>query len=289
MLMSEKYITAAAAAAAAAVFYFSWKSTQVLSPSADDNKQKSTHSDFRPLPPKFAPNDWRNNKNSSELERDETSLTSLHSQKIWNNIRQRRSIFPKDFTGEPVPVHIIEEALSSANWAPTHGKTQPWRFVVCGQTSLQQIITIRDKYSEAMLAGEKLDAYRKKMVRKRAALKKVTYTIFIIVKRDVTTTSGRNMPEWEEIAATSCAVQNFHLQLCSRWDEGVGGYWSSGGTDSYLKSKEARELLGAEDGEGDVPNDLILGAFYIGSCPPFKMEKYRAVRGDISKKVTWIK
>ena len=42
-------------------------------------------------------------------------------------IRQRRSIFPKDFSAEHrLPLNVIEEMLEAANWAPTHGKTEPW-------------------------------------------------------------------------------------------------------------------------------------------------------------------
>ena len=36
-----------------------------------------------------------------------------------------------------VPLAVIEEALAAANWAPTHGKTEPWRFVVVGPVVTQ--------------------------------------------------------------------------------------------------------------------------------------------------------
>ena len=39
-------------------------------------------------------------------------------------MKQRRSIFPKDFNGASVPRAVIERALEAANWAPTHGKTE---------------------------------------------------------------------------------------------------------------------------------------------------------------------
>lgn len=47
-------------------------------------------------------------------------------------IAKRRSIFPRDFSGEEVPREVIQQLLEAANWAPTHKKTQPWRFVVLG-------------------------------------------------------------------------------------------------------------------------------------------------------------
>ena len=154
---------------------------------------------------------------------------------------------------------------------------------------MQTIANFKNEYMETILTGEPLEKYRKKALRKSKTLANVSYAIYIIVKA-VTTPTGRRMAEWEEIAATSMAVENFHLQLTSRWESGVGGYWSSGGKDTYFKhSKGLRKLLGAnslmEDG---TQNDLILGCFYVGHCPPSKMNKYRSSRGDISEKVKWM-
>ncbi len=35
-------------------------------------------------------------------------------------IRQRRSVYPKDYTGEIVSDKIISQILENANWAPNH-------------------------------------------------------------------------------------------------------------------------------------------------------------------------
>jgi hypothetical protein len=51
---------------------------------------------------------------------------------VMDLIAKRRSIFPRDFSGEEVPREVIQQLLEAANWAPTHKKTQPWRFVVLG-------------------------------------------------------------------------------------------------------------------------------------------------------------
>ena len=45
-------------------------------------------------------------------------------------IKNRRTIYPENFTGRLVQREVIEKLLTSAIWAPTHGKTQPWRFKV---------------------------------------------------------------------------------------------------------------------------------------------------------------
>ena len=32
--------------------------------------------------------------------------------------------------------------LEAANWAPTHGKTEPWRFVVLGRQAQEEMIDL---------------------------------------------------------------------------------------------------------------------------------------------------
>jgi len=38
-------------------------------------------------------------------------------------IEERRSIFPKDYSENEIPQHIIEEIINSANFAPNHKRT----------------------------------------------------------------------------------------------------------------------------------------------------------------------
>jgi len=39
----------------------------------------------------------------------------------------------------------IEQLLEAANWAPTHGKTEPWRWVVLSEDGLQDMIKVTDQ------------------------------------------------------------------------------------------------------------------------------------------------
>lgn len=36
----------------------------------------------------------------------------------------------------------VEQLLEAANWAPTHGRTEPWRFVVLGKAGQQQMLDL---------------------------------------------------------------------------------------------------------------------------------------------------
>jgi nitroreductase len=80
------------------------------------------------------------------------------------------------------------------------------------------------------------------------------------------------VPEWEEIAAVGCAVQNLWLAL----DEAeLGGYWSSPG------------FLCGDYGQwpGAADNERCLGVFYIGhhNAPDLPRP-----RGPWEEKVTWV-
>ena len=70
-------------------------------------------------------------------------------------IRTRRSIFPKDYTGAPVPRAAIERALEAANWAPTHGKTEAWRFVVFyGPAALASLHLLKREATERTMVDQ---------------------------------------------------------------------------------------------------------------------------------------
>jgi hypothetical protein len=37
---------------------------------------------------------------------------------------------------------VVLAMLEAANWAPTHGKTEPWRFVVLGRSAQEQLVDL---------------------------------------------------------------------------------------------------------------------------------------------------
>src|SRR5689334_14455556 len=55
---------------------------------------------------------------------------SPEARAVIQAVQQRRSFGVKDLRPDPVPRAYIELMLEAANWAPTHGRTEPWRFTV---------------------------------------------------------------------------------------------------------------------------------------------------------------
>src|SRR5688572_623649 len=55
-------------------------------------------------------------------------------------IKNRRSVFPKQFdVSKKVDDAIVKQLLVNAIWAPSHGNTEPWHFVVYTGPALEQL------------------------------------------------------------------------------------------------------------------------------------------------------
>lgn len=67
-----------------------------------------------------------------------------------------------------VPRDVVDGILEAANWAPTHGKTEPWRFVVAGKSGIDEVQTIKREHEENRLKDdpEALEAFKSKFNKK---------------------------------------------------------------------------------------------------------------------------
>jgi nitroreductase len=184
-------------------------------------------------------------------------------------IRDRRSIFPKDYTGEKVEDAIVRQMLENANWAPTHKLTEPWRFVVFTGEGLKRLGEFQGAcYKKVTEANGtfKEDRYQNLISKPLEA----SHIIAIGMKRD----EKKGVPEWEELAAVFCAVENMYLTATAY---GVGCYLSTGGITNFEEAKEFFGL-GAED--------KLCGFLNVGVLKPgltFGMK-----RKPIQEKVKWI-
>ncbi|HMX05109.1 MAG TPA: nitroreductase family protein, partial [Chitinophagales bacterium] len=61
-----------------------------------------------------------------------------HNNSLNTIIRSRRSVKPEQYNTTPIAESIILEMLENARWAPTHARTEPWRFVVCTGDGLKR-------------------------------------------------------------------------------------------------------------------------------------------------------
>jgi len=181
-------------------------------------------------------------------------------------IKNRRSVFSSQFNGQAIDKQIIEQILENANWAPTHNLTEPWRFKVYSGNSLQQLMNdVAEIYKKTTPPEKVNDAKIKKF---QTTPQKVSHAIAICMKRD----PKESIPEIEEVAAVSCAVQNMALTAAAY---NLGAYW---GTPELVFTPEMKEYM--KLGEKDV----FMGFLYLGiSDAPTREGK----RKPIAEKVEW--
>ena len=184
-------------------------------------------------------------------------------------IKQRRSTFPKDYTGEKVDDAIVQQMLENANWAPTHKFTEPWRFIVYtgeGRKKLAELQASVYKQKTEQDGTFKEERYQNLLTKPFES----SHIILVYMKRD----EKKSLPEIEEMGAVFCAVQNMYLTATAY---GVGGYLSTGGITFFAESNAAFGLS---------PEDRIVGFFHIGTP---KSTGLAGRRNPVETKVTWVK
>ncbi len=162
-------------------------------------------------------------------------------------IRHRRTIKPAQMDpGLEVPRELLDELFENANWAPTHGFTEPWRFkVFSGDARKTLAENYQRLYRETTPEGEfRQDKYEKFGINPLLA----PVVVAICMARG----DNPKIPELEEIEAVACAVQNMHLTAAAA---GLGAFWSS---PPVLGSEGFKAFLGLGAG------DRCLGLFYLG-------------------------
>lgn len=161
-------------------------------------------------------------------------------------IRERRTIYPKDFSNRKVQKEIIENILNNAIWAPTHGKTQPWRFRVYMDDAREKLSDFFVKqYRLFTDENSQISSSEKKLMERPIQAGAVIAIWMERQKEEI-------IPEIEEIEATACAIQNILLTATAY---GIGSFWS---TPKFIYSADFREVFGIGE------KDRMLGFVYLG-------------------------
>ena len=165
---------------------------------------------------------------------------------ITELIKSRRTIYPEQFSDRKVHKEQIELLLNNAQWAPTHGNTQPWRFKVFTEDGLQKLSDFLGKtYLKLIPKEDQNDLKLAKLITRPL---KSSVVIAVCMERQ----KEEKILEIEEIQGVACAIQNLHLS-CTAY--GLGGFWS---TPKLIYSDEMNDFLKLN------PKDKCLGLFYIG-------------------------
>lgn len=199
----------------------------------------------------------------------QNSMNSARSTQIEEVIRHRRTVKPDKMNGEMIPDETIGELLSLADWAPTHARTEPWRFIVFNNDNVFSFCETHARlYKENTAEANFTKAKYDNLLRMGD---NVSHIVIGYMKR----ISNHKIPEIEEVAATACAIQNLLLAASAK---GIASFWSTGGLTHHPAMKEQFKL-----GE----EDRILGIIYLGYSDQPQMEGSRMM--PLSEKIEWIK
>ncbi len=183
-------------------------------------------------------------------------------------IKNRRSIGVAKMNGKVIPDETINELLTLANWAPTHGRTEPWRFFVYGAAALKQFgKTHADLYWQYTAEDKRQETTYEKLLHN---VDNPSHLLIAVMKR------GENVkiPQLEEVAATSAAIQNILLGATAL---GISSFWSTGGMTHSHALKEYLHL---------GPDDIIMGLIFLGYTEELPKEGIRNIA--IAEKVKWL-
>lgn len=196
-------------------------------------------------------------------------MPAIDVDNLFAAIAHRRSMGLNRLTEEPVDPAIIKQALEAANWAPSNGDTEPWRFTVYTGDSRK---ALGEAFAEAYKAsaGEdfRQETYDANLERALSAPAWISIGM----------TPGRRpdgslaMPEEEELMAVACAVQNMHLIFGAH---NLLGMWHS---KTVSVHPVTAKFVGLEE-----PSRL-LGFFWVGH-PNIAWPE--GERGPAKDKITW--
>jgi nitroreductase len=182
-------------------------------------------------------------------------------------VTERRSIKPAVFNGKKIEDHEIRQLLELANWAPTHGFTEPWRFIVYSGAAVEQF---SHRHAELYRQGTTPEKFNPgKYEKQKHNGDKASHLIIAYMQRG----DNSNITELEEICATAAAVQNILLGAEAL---GIAVLWSTGGMVMHPMMKS---WLGLRD------EDIVIGQLFLGyTDEPARPGR----RAPVEAKTTWI-
>ncbi|RYG44681.1 nitroreductase [bacterium] len=186
-------------------------------------------------------------------------------------IAHRRSLGLARLSEEPVDRAILEKALEAANWAPSNGDTEPWRFSVFTGDSRKKL---GDAFAEAYRIGAEEEGRYRPETHEAMRQRGEDAPVWISLGMTPGLLEDGTMKESEEEEglAVACAVQNLHLVLSAY---GLVGMWHSKGASVHPYTAS---FLGLE-----APSRLY-GFFFCG-WP--KVQWPEGERGPWEEKVRW--
>lgn len=186
---------------------------------------------------------------------------------LQKTIQTRRSRKPADMNGQKIETGVIHQLLELADWAPTHGRTEPWRFIVFENSAKQQFCIDHAELFKTNTDPEKFTQGKYEKLKEQGET--LSHIIIVYMKR----TTNNAIPVLEEIAAVSASIQNILLGAAALH---ISALWSTGGMTHHPGMKKMLDL-----GE----EDIIMGLLLLGYSDQPIQTGTRKI--PIENKVVW--
>jgi nitroreductase len=184
---------------------------------------------------------------------------------VSNTIKSRRTIKPNMMNGQKIPNGQVAALLELADWAPNHGNTQPWQFVV-----YEDPTKFCEQHANLYKQNTSTETFNPTTFNNLTRMGDlVSHTVIAIMKRG----DLPKIPPFEEVLAASAAVQNLLIGATSL---NIASFWSTGG---MTLRPEFKEFLALED------DDNVLGILYLGYADEHPEGKRKT---PIDEKVKWV-
>src|SRR5699024_4429140 len=116
---------------------------------------------------------------------------------------------------------MVMDLLEDANWAPTHGMRQPWRFIFIGADQ------------KASFAKQVAETYPEERQENREAYLNEPNAFLAVIMQ-----VPENEKQYDEnFGATACLIENFWLLA---WEKQLGVVWK---TNPHIYDPKVKEIL----------------------------------------------
>jgi nitroreductase len=182
-------------------------------------------------------------------------------------IKNRRTIGPAIMNGKIIPDEQVKQILELADWAPTHGYTEPWKYFIFTGEALKAFSKAHaDIYWNTTEESQRDEIRYKKIL---TNTDNVSHLIVAAMRRG----SNAKIPQLEEISAASASIQNLLLGATSL---GIASMWNTSGMTFHPAFKEYLKLS---------EQDQVLGLIFLGYTE-MEMEGKRKIATE--EKFIWM-
>lgn len=182
-------------------------------------------------------------------------------------IHERRSVKPADMNGRRIDDAQIMALLELADWAPTHGRTEPWRFVVFADDAKKTFCLDHAELYKANTDAEKFNQGKYEKLQQQGD--PVSHILIVYMKRTV----QHSVPAVEETAAVAAATENILLGAQAL---GIAALWSTGGMAHH---KAMKNYLSLDE------EDQVLGMLMLGYTDKEPAQGRRNI--PLAEKISW--